>query len=78
MIVRDNRPGHPLTALYVLIDDHVLPSGQRGPGHPKKLGHPTVVSCSAATPSRPAPPPHRPTLTQFPGPKSLQMINTLS
>jgi cyclase len=26
-----------LTALYVLIDDYVIPSGQRRPGHPKKL-----------------------------------------
>ena len=26
-----------LTALYVLIDNPVIPSGQRRPGHPKKL-----------------------------------------
>jgi len=26
-----------LTALYVLINDHVIPSGERGPARPKKL-----------------------------------------
>ncbi len=37
MTVRDNKPGYLLQALYVLIDDHVIPSGQRRPRHPKKL-----------------------------------------
>jgi Transposase DDE domain len=37
-----------LTALYVLIDDHVIPSGQRGPGRPKKLSDAELVCLAVA------------------------------
>ncbi|MGH3159943.1 MAG: IS982 family transposase [Streptosporangiaceae bacterium] len=37
-----------LTALYVLIDDHVIPPGQRGPGHPKKLSDAELVCLAVA------------------------------
>ena len=37
-----------LTALYVLIDDHVIPSGQRHPGHPKKLSDAELVCLAVA------------------------------
>ena len=38
-----------LTALYVLIDDHVIPSGQRrGPGHPKRLSDAELVCLAVA------------------------------
>jgi len=37
-----------LTALYVLIDDHVIPSGQRRPGHPKKLSDAELVCLAVA------------------------------
>src|SRR5260221_6664125 len=37
-----------LTALYVLIDDHVIRSGQRRPGHPKKLSDAELVCLAAA------------------------------
>jgi hypothetical protein len=37
-----------LTALYVLIDDHVIPSGQRRPGHPKKLTDAELVCLAVA------------------------------
>ena len=37
-----------LTALYVLIDDHVISSGQRRPGHPKKLSDAELVCLAVA------------------------------
>jgi len=37
-----------LTALYVLIDDHVIPSGQRRPGRPKKLSDAELVCPAVA------------------------------
>ena len=37
-----------LTALYVLIDDHVIRSGQRRPGHPKKLSDAEPVCLAVA------------------------------
>jgi hypothetical protein len=37
-----------LTALYVLIDDHVVPSGPRRPGHPKKLSDAELVCLAVA------------------------------
>jgi len=37
-----------LTALYVLIDDHVLEPGRRGPGHPKKLSDAELVCLAVA------------------------------
>jgi hypothetical protein len=37
-----------LTALYVLIDDHVIPSGQRRPGHPKKLADAELICLAVA------------------------------
>ena len=37
-----------LTALYVLIDDHVIPSGQRGPGRPKRLSDAELVCLAVA------------------------------
>jgi hypothetical protein len=37
-----------LTALYVLIDDHVIPSGQRRAGHPKRLSDGELVCLAAA------------------------------
>jgi Transposase DDE domain len=37
-----------LTAPYVLIDDHVVPSGQRRPGHPKKLSDAELVCLAVA------------------------------
>jgi hypothetical protein len=37
-----------LTARYVLIDDHVMPSGQRRPGHPKKLSGAELVCLAVA------------------------------
>lgn len=37
-----------LTALYVLIDDHVIPSGQRRPGRPKKLSDAELVCLAVA------------------------------
>src|SRR6185437_1436534 len=37
-----------LTALCVLIDDHVIPSGRRRPGRPKKLSDAELV-CLAVT-----------------------------
>ena len=37
-----------LTALYVLIDDHVIPSGQRGPGRPKKRSDAELVCLAVA------------------------------
>jgi hypothetical protein len=37
-----------LTALYVLIDDHVIPSGQRRPGHPKMLSDAELVCLAVA------------------------------
>ena len=37
-----------LTALYVLIDDHVIPSGQRAPGHPKRLSDAELVCLAVA------------------------------
>ena len=37
-----------LTALYVLIDDHVVPSGRRRPGHPKKLSDAELVCLAVA------------------------------
>jgi hypothetical protein len=32
-----------LIALYVLIDDHVIPSGKRAPGRPKELSDAELV-----------------------------------
>jgi DDE family transposase len=37
-----------LTALYVLIDDHVVPSGQRRPGRPKRLSDAELVCLAVA------------------------------
>ena len=37
-----------LTALYVLIDDHVIPSGTRRPGHPKRLTDAELVCLAVA------------------------------
>ena len=37
-----------LTALYVLINDHVIPSGERGPGRPGLSG--AELACLAAAP----------------------------
>ena len=37
-----------LTALYVLIDDHVIPPQQRGPGRPKKLTDAELVCLAVA------------------------------
>ena len=37
-----------LTALYVLIDDHVICSGQRRPGRPKKLSDAELVCLAVA------------------------------
>jgi hypothetical protein len=37
-----------LTALYVLIDDHVIASGQRRRGHPKKLSDSELVCLAVA------------------------------
>ncbi len=37
-----------LTALYVLIDDHVIPSGRRAPGWPKKLSDAELVCLAVA------------------------------
>jgi len=53
------RGGHPwslvtanlealLTAPYVLIDDHVIPSGPRRPGHPKKLSDAELACLAVA------------------------------
>ena len=37
-----------LTALYVLIDDHVIPSGQRRPGRPRRLSDAELVCLAVA------------------------------
>lgn len=37
-----------LTALYVLIDDHVIPPRQRRPGRPKKLTDAELVCLAVA------------------------------
>ena len=37
-----------LTALYVEIDDHVIPSGRRRPGQPKKLSDAELVCLAVA------------------------------
>ena len=37
-----------LTALYVEIDDHVIPSGRRGPGQPKRLSDAELVCLAVA------------------------------
>jgi hypothetical protein len=37
-----------LTALYVLIDDHVIPSGRRRPGRPKKLSDAELACLAVA------------------------------
>jgi hypothetical protein len=37
-----------LTALYVLIDDDVIPSGQRRPGHPRRLSDAELVCLAVA------------------------------
>src|SRR6201981_190829 len=37
-----------LTALYVLIDDHVISSGRCRPGHPKKLSDAELVCLAVA------------------------------
>jgi hypothetical protein len=37
-----------LTALYVLIDDHVLQPGRRRPGHPKRLTDAELVCLAVA------------------------------
>lgn len=37
-----------LTALYVLIDDHVIPPGQRRPGRPKRLSDAELVCLAVA------------------------------
>ena len=56
---REKGGGHPwslvtadletlLTALYVLIDDHVIPSGQPRAGQPKKLSYAELVWVAVA------------------------------
>lgn len=37
-----------LTALYVLVDDHVVPAGRRGPGRPKRLTDAELVCLAVA------------------------------
>jgi len=37
-----------LTALYVLIDDHVIPAHRRGPGRPKRLSDAELVCLAVA------------------------------
>ena len=37
-----------LTALYVLIDDHVIPAHQRRPGRPKRLSDAELVCLAVA------------------------------
>ena len=37
-----------LTALYVLIDDHVIPRSRRGPGRPKRLSDAELVCLAVA------------------------------
>ncbi len=37
-----------LTALYVLIDDHVIPAGRRRPGRPKRLSDAELVCLAVA------------------------------
>jgi hypothetical protein len=37
-----------LTALYVLIDDHIIEPGQRRPGHPKRLSDAELVCLAVA------------------------------
>jgi len=37
-----------LTAPYVPVDDHVIPSGRRRPGHPKKLADAELVCLAVA------------------------------
>ena len=37
-----------LTALYVEIDDHVIPSARRGPGQPKRLSDAELVCLAVA------------------------------
>jgi hypothetical protein len=37
-----------LTALYVEIDDHVIPSGRRRPGQPKRLSDAELVCLAVA------------------------------
>ncbi len=37
-----------LTALYVLVDDHVIPPGPRRPGHPKRLTDAELVCLAVA------------------------------
>jgi hypothetical protein len=37
-----------LTALYVLIDDHVIEPGQRRPSHPKRLSDAELVCLAVA------------------------------
>ena len=37
-----------LTALYVEIDDHVIPSGRRRPGGPKRLSDAELVCLAVA------------------------------
>ena len=37
-----------LTALYVLIDDHVIPSGRPRPGRPKKLSDAELACLAVA------------------------------
>jgi hypothetical protein len=37
-----------LTALYVLVDDHVIPRGRRRPGHPRRLTDAELVCLAVA------------------------------
>jgi hypothetical protein len=37
-----------LTAPYVPVDDHVIPSGRRRPGHPKKLADAELACLAVA------------------------------
>jgi hypothetical protein len=48
MVGCDARPGNLLTALYVEIDDHVIPTGRPGPGQPKKLADAELVCLAVA------------------------------
>lgn len=47
MFVKTDLDTH-LTAPYVLIDDHVIPAGRKGPGRPKRLSDAQLVYLAVA------------------------------
>ncbi|MBV9384196.1 MAG: hypothetical protein JOY82_17125 [Streptosporangiaceae bacterium] len=55
-----------LTALYVLIDDHVVPPGRRRPGHPKNLSGAELVCLAVAQVLLGARPEHHWTASTWP------------